>query len=81
MKNSFPHESWKAPFISDWLKLSPPLSEIDLRPLLYLSRDKAISLASFDELSPDGRIYCQLFVKPRGALLSTYRQHQATWSD
>jgi predicted KAP-like P-loop ATPase len=52
---TFPHESWKAPFISDWLKLNPPLSEIDLRPLLYLSRDKAISLASFDELSPDGR--------------------------
>ena len=52
---TFPHDSWKAPFISDWLKLSPPLSEIDLRPLLYLSRDKAISLASFDELSPDGR--------------------------
>lgn len=52
---TFPHESWKAPFISDWLKLNPPLSEIDLRPLLYLSRDKAISLASFDELSPEGR--------------------------
>lgn len=51
----FPHESWKDPFISDWLKLNPQLSEIDLRPLLYLSRDKAISLASFDELSPDGR--------------------------
>jgi predicted KAP-like P-loop ATPase len=48
-------ESWKATFISDWLKLSPPLSETDLRPLLYLSRDKAISLASFDELSPEGR--------------------------
>lgn len=52
---TFPHESWKAPFISDWLKLNPPLSEIDLRPLLYLSRDKAVSLASFDELSPEGR--------------------------
>lgn len=51
----FPDESWKIPFISDWLKLSPPLSDIDLRPLLYLSRDKAISLASFDELSPEGR--------------------------
>jgi len=52
---TFTHESWKAPFIADWLKLSPPLTDIDLRPLLYLSRDKAISLASFDELSPEGR--------------------------
>ena len=48
-------ESWKDPFISEWLKLSPPLADIDLRPILYLSRDKAISLASFDELSPQGR--------------------------
>jgi predicted KAP-like P-loop ATPase len=52
---TFAHDSWKAPFIKDWLKLSPPLAETDLRPLLYLSRDKAISLASFDELSPKGR--------------------------
>ncbi|MDH4201373.1 MAG: P-loop NTPase fold protein [Phycisphaerae bacterium] len=52
---TFLHESWRVTFISDWLKLSPPLSDIDLRPLLYLSRDKAISLASFDELSPEGR--------------------------
>ena len=51
----FPHESWKTPFIADWLKLNPPLADVDLRPLLYLSRDKAISLASFDELSPEGR--------------------------
>ncbi|MPM07188.1 hypothetical protein SDC9_53494 [bioreactor metagenome] len=80
---TFPHESWKAPFISDWLKLSPPLSEIDLRPLLYLSRDKAISLASFDELSPDGRdllsalceakgLFCQLIanIKQLGVIES-----------
>lgn len=52
---NYPHDSWKVPFITDWLKMSPPLADIDLRPLLYLSRDKAISLASFDELSPEGR--------------------------
>lgn len=51
----FKDDSWKDPFISDWLKLNPPLAGIDLRPLLYLSRDKALSLASFDELSPEGR--------------------------
>lgn len=65
---TFPHESWKAPFISDWLKLSPPLSEIDLRPLLYLSRDKAISLASFDELSPDGRELLSALCEAKGLL-------------
>ena len=48
-------DSWKPPFITGWLKLNPPLSDIDLRPLLYLSRDNVISFASYDELSHDGR--------------------------
>lgn len=65
---TFPHESWKAPFISDWLKLSPPLSGVDLRPLLYLSRDKAISLASFDELSPVGRDLLAALCEAKGYL-------------
>lgn len=65
---TFPHESWKAPFISDWLKLSPQLSGIDLRPLLYLSRDKAISLASFDELSPAGRELLSALCEAKGLL-------------
>lgn len=65
---TFPHDSWKTPFISDWLKLNPPLSEIDLRPLLYLSRDKAISLASFDELSPDGRELLSALCEAKGLL-------------
>jgi len=49
------NDSGTETFIIEWLKLAPPLAGIDLRPLLYLSRDKAVSLASFDELSPDGR--------------------------
>lgn len=50
-----PDPSWNFPFISEWLKLTPRLGDTDLRPLLYLSRDRALSLASFDELSPEGR--------------------------
>ena len=50
-----PDPSWNEPFVTDWLKLNPRLGGIDLRPLLYLSRDRSLSLASFDELSPDGR--------------------------
>lgn len=49
------NESWNNSFVLEWLKLSPCLSDIDLRPLLYLSRDKTISWASFDELSQEGR--------------------------
>ncbi|KAF0092543.1 MAG: KAP P-loop protein [Fusobacteria bacterium] len=48
-------ESWKSPFVSEWLKLSPTLGEKDLRPLLYLSRDKAIILAGYDEISQEAR--------------------------
>jgi len=50
-----PDASWDVPFVFDWLKLSPMLGDVDLRPVLYLSRDRALSLASFDELSPEGR--------------------------
>lgn len=50
-----PDPSWDVSFVADWLKLNPRLGDVDLRPLLYLSRDRALSLASFDELSPEGR--------------------------
>jgi predicted KAP-like P-loop ATPase len=53
--HDIPDVSWDVPFVSDWLKLSPMLGDVDLRPVLYLSRDRALSLASFDELSPEGR--------------------------
>jgi predicted KAP-like P-loop ATPase len=50
-----PDPSWKEAFVNEWLKLNPRLGDVDLRPLLYLSRDRTLSLASFDELSPEGR--------------------------
>ncbi|MEI7612232.1 MAG: P-loop NTPase fold protein [Betaproteobacteria bacterium] len=50
-----PDPSWDARFIGDWLKLAPQLAGVDLRALLYLSKDRGTSLAVFDELSPDGR--------------------------
>jgi predicted KAP-like P-loop ATPase len=50
-----PDASWNSPFIGEWLKLNPKLGDTDLRPLFYLSRDRALSLASFDELSHEGR--------------------------
>jgi predicted KAP-like P-loop ATPase len=54
-----PDPSWDDPFIQDWVKLSPKLGDVDLRPLLYLSRDRTLSLASFDELSPEGRSFLE----------------------
>lgn len=43
--------NWKTPFITEWLKLEPKLGGMDIRPLLYLSRDRSLSLAAYDELS------------------------------
>jgi len=60
--------SWDSPFIKEWLKLSPPLSTVDLRPLLYLSRDRARSFASFDELSPLGRELLEALIEAKDIL-------------
>ena len=60
-----PDPSWDVPFVAAWIKLNPRLGDIDLRPLLYLSRDRTLSLASFDELSPDGRALLEGILEAR----------------
>jgi predicted KAP-like P-loop ATPase len=50
-----PDQSWSPSFYEQWLKLDPPLAETNLKPFLYLSRDRAPSVASYDELSAEAR--------------------------
>ena len=50
-----PDATWKSQFIESWLKLAPTLGSSDIRPLLYLSRDRSLALAAYDELSPEAR--------------------------
>lgn len=50
-----PHDCWSAPFLEQWVRLSPQLADVDLRPLLYLSRDRTLALAAYDELSTEAR--------------------------
>ena len=50
-----PHASWAGTFYDQWTKLSPQLADVSLTPFLYLSRDRALALASYDELSPEAR--------------------------
>ncbi|MCS3433342.1 P-loop NTPase fold protein [Klebsiella sp. BIGb0407] len=50
-----PDKSWNNPFIESWIGIKPSLSSVDLRPLLYLSREKFISISSMDEISDDAR--------------------------
>jgi predicted KAP-like P-loop ATPase len=50
-------ETWAAPaqwpqaFYEQWIKLAPPLGDVDLRPLMHLSRDRKLAIAAYDELS------------------------------
>lgn len=52
---SAPDSTWKSDFVESWLKLAPALGDYDVRPLLYLSRDRSLSMAAYDELSPVAR--------------------------
>jgi len=72
-----PDPSWNSPFIADWLKLNPKLGDTDLRPLLYLSRDRALSLASFDEISLEGRALLEALLETRGILQPLVEQIKA----
>ncbi|MBA3072355.1 MAG: NTPase KAP, partial [Anaerolineae bacterium] len=72
-----PDPSWNGPFVTDWLKLNPRLGDIDLRPLLYLSRDRTLSLASFDELSPDGRALLEGILEANTLMLPLVTQLQS----
>jgi predicted KAP-like P-loop ATPase len=48
-------EEWKSSFMKQWLELSPCLGEMDIRPLVYLSRDRSTPHVAYDELSPEGK--------------------------
>lgn len=51
-----PDTSWNNSFIESWLTIKPSLASIDLRPLLYLSREKFISISSRDDISDDAKV-------------------------
>ncbi len=45
---------WEDPFCREWLALSPPLGAIELRGILYVSREHAPLITPEDRLSSDG---------------------------
>lgn len=53
-KYESPDATWNDDFVQKWVLIEPKLSGVDLRPLLYLSRDKALSFVAYDELSAKG---------------------------
>ena len=47
-------EPWDDSFISEWLTVSPPLADTDLRGVLYVSREHAPLITAEDRLSSEG---------------------------
>lgn len=50
-----PFKSSDESFAREWLQLKPALGEVDLRPLLHLSRDTATREFGADNMTPNGR--------------------------
>ena len=47
-------EPWDDPFVREWLTVSPPLADTDLRGVLYVSREHAPLVTAEDRLSSEG---------------------------
>jgi predicted KAP-like P-loop ATPase len=47
-------DPWTGDFVREWLALSPPLLDVDLRGALYVSREHAPLITPEDRLSSDG---------------------------
>lgn len=64
-----PHPTWNSDFVKKWLMLSPKIGDKDIRPLLYLSRDRSLALAAYDELSQESQEILEALKNVKGAIL------------
>jgi predicted KAP-like P-loop ATPase len=53
------------PFTKEWLQLAPALGEVDLRPLLHLSRDSTVRDFGADDLTVEGRLVMEALIAAR----------------
>ncbi len=44
---------WETPFVKDWLATEPPFAELDLRAVVYVSREHMPVITSADQLSSE----------------------------
>lgn len=65
-----PDPTWKSDFIESWVKLPPDLHDVDLLPVMYLSRDKSLAFAAYDELSQEGRTVLKALDEQQGSILN-----------
>ena len=65
-----PNTNWETDFIKKWLLLPPALAEMDLRPLIFLSKDRVMPFAAYDELSPEGKKILEALKKVKNGTLN-----------
>ncbi|MES2981138.1 MAG: P-loop NTPase fold protein [Verrucomicrobiota bacterium] len=53
--SKIPDTLQKSDFYKDWLRISPKLGTIDLRPILYLGQNQVNQLVGYDSLSQEAR--------------------------
>lgn len=54
-------------FVREWLQLEPPLGDIDLRPILHLSRDSTVRDFGADDLNTAGKALRDALVAARNS--------------
>jgi predicted KAP-like P-loop ATPase len=54
---------WNTDFVREWLTLDPPLAEVDLRGVVYVSRERIPVISSADRLSSEAAAILEALVK------------------
>ena len=65
---------WNDPFILEWLKITPHLADIDLRGVLYVSREHAPLITPEDRLSSEGSGLLAAILKSPSMAMSLHDQ-------
>ncbi len=58
---------WTAPFIAEWLALPPAFAELDLRAVVYVSREHMPMISSADQLSSEAAGILEALLRLEGA--------------
>jgi predicted KAP-like P-loop ATPase len=64
-------------FAREWLQLAPPMGELDLRPLLHLSRDSTVRDFGADDLNAEGKALREALVSAQTSSATLREQIQA----
>ena len=73
---------WNTEFVREWLTLQPPLADLDLRGVVYVSREHLPIITAADRLSSEGAALLEALIKvtaqstPLGEKLKTIPQHE-----